>query len=79
MTIVRKNGNSSEIVITGIRKNKLRTGSGASKNSKDKRHQQLLFLDGVSQYRFGGSNISNSQNETIENDENVDATKEING
>lgn len=35
-----------------------------------------MFLDGVSQHRSGGSNISNLQSETNENDENADTPQE---
>ncbi|KAK4874634.1 hypothetical protein RN001_013994 [Aquatica leii] len=39
------------------KKKKLGTGSADPKNSKDKRHQQLLFLEAVSHHRSGGSNV----------------------
>ncbi|KAK4884137.1 hypothetical protein RN001_000408 [Aquatica leii] len=48
------------------KKKKLGTGSAALQNSKDKRHQQLLFLEGVSHHRSGGSNVPKPE-EIIEN------------
>lgn len=53
-------------------KHKLGTGSDAPRNSKHQTHQQLLFLDGVSQNRSGGSNIPMSQQELTENEEDAD-------
>ncbi|KAK4887040.1 hypothetical protein RN001_003311 [Aquatica leii] len=39
------------------KKKKLGTGFAAPRNSKDKRHQQLLFLELVSHHRSEGSNV----------------------
>lgn len=49
------------------KKHKIGIGSAAPKNSKNKRHQQLSFLDSVSHHRSGGSNIPASPQELTDN------------
>ncbi|CAG9840726.1 unnamed protein product [Diabrotica balteata] len=49
------------------------TGSAAPpKNSKEERHQQLKFLDGIPNHRIGGSNVSRSPGELPNSEEDVD-------
>lgn len=54
------------------KKNKAGTGSAAAKNAKDKRYQQLSFLDNIPEHRSGGTNIIASPPNVTDNEDSID-------
>ncbi|XP_049788927.1 uncharacterized protein LOC126194721 [Schistocerca nitens] len=60
------------------KESKLETGSAASKNSKTKRHEQLSFLDSVAQHRSGGTNITLTSTQTIQESQEESGDIELN-
>ncbi|KAG6446901.1 hypothetical protein O3G_MSEX004665 [Manduca sexta] len=58
-----------------FKKTRKSSASDAPKHSKDQRHKQLFFLDGIIHHRSGGSIVPESPPESIDNEENVDSSE----